>query len=715
MRMPGRWPYVAVLAAVWPLATVALSAPAKIGTGDGLSLTLDGDTGRIVALSSGGKDVPLLKGVPGGLSVQQFLPPDALPNLAPNGSLEEMTGGNPKGWRLTGEHVSWDATRSHTPGGKASGKVGLPKEANKDNPVSSGALESDFIPATPDALYQLSAWGMIGEGGSGGNLFVRQLDAERKILWEGKFHVQPSVGWREEHGQWVKKSRTFRTKPECRFLQVYANIWKGWGEFWFDDVRLVVVTSEEERLAGMAESVEGGLRQQLRLGKDKKVLLTVRYESRPDSVRVRADIRDESPPASGRALRFTFALPVDATGWWWHEDMQTKKRIAGDAVCENLVKLPPLEYSTYPLASVTSEDCGLALAVPMDEPRIQKFRYDPQLGLCTSFDIGLSPLTTKIGPGTASFSFLILRHEPAWGFRAALKRYYEFFPQFFAKKVKQEGLWFYAVPMKPIPNPEDFGLVFYEGYRADELEYARQKGILVFPYIEPWGLRQLFPEAKERENMPPYEERLRQVREWAQTPSDKKWEAGPRQEVAQALLNSLPLLADGKAPFKVDKYSVWAQWWMLNTDPDLPAPNRAVTCKKYLVDPLLPKVAGIYYDSVSVWLANYENFRPEHLACANVPPSFSAERGAPTLPGLFSHVEFTQWLTGDLHAQGKLALLNLFADGYRYFAHLGDIEGSEIGSSGRRRDLANVESPPLCNLRRALAYQKPVCNLLQEG
>jgi len=696
------------------------AAPVEVATHDGLSLRIDNKTGEITAICIGSRDVLLLKGVPSGFSVQEFSPVTALPNLAPNGSFEEKEGENPTGYRMIGNYVSWDQTHNHTPGGNVSARVSLPKEVSKESPASSGEIQSDFIPALPNTLYHFSAWGMVGKGGSGGNVFVRELDQERKILWEGKSHVQHALTWGTElYGGWTQKSITFRTKPECRFFQIYGNIWKGWGEFWFDDVRLVsIIPVEEKKLEGKLERKGDGFQQQLRLGKDKNVLMDVRYHPCRDYILVEAELSDLSPTEGGRALRITFTLPADGRGWWWHDDMQFKRQIESGQTYENLIGTwVSHRFSNYPLACISNDKFGLALAVPMDELVVQKFCYDPQVGLCTTFDIGLSPLTTRIGPGKAKFSFIIFHTDPAWGFRAALKRYYEFFPQFFVKRVKEEGLWFYAVPMRPISNPEDFGLCFYEGYIEDELEYAKSKGILVFPYIEPWGLRQEFPDVKELKDMPPYEERLRLVKEWAQTESDKKWEGGPRQEVAQAVLNSLPLLADGKAPFKVDKYAYWAQWWMLNTDPDISVPNRAVTCKKYRVEPYLPKVAGIYFDSVTVWLGNYENFRPEHFASSNAPLSFSPVWDKPCLPGFFSHVEFAQWLTSDLHTQGKLALFNLFPEGNRYFAHLSDIMGSEVGSFGypANRKLHEVESDARANAKRTLAYQKAISNLLQEG
>jgi len=94
-----------------------------------------------------------------------------------------------------------------------------------------------------------------------------------------------------------------------------------------------------------------------------------------------------------------------------------------------------------------------------------------------------------------------------------------------------------------------------------------------------------------------------------------------------------------------------------------------------------------------------------------------AVRARPAIYGQFSHCEILKWLGEDLHNRGKVLLLNAYADSYRYGAYLGDMVGSEVGAWGnvKLRNLANVELPPDCNLKRTLAYQKPVVNLLSEA
>jgi len=61
--------------------------------------------------------------------------------------------------------------------------------------------------------------------------------------------------------------------------------------------------------------------------------------------------------------------------------------------------------------------------------------------------------------------------------------------------------------------------------------------------------------------------------------------------------------------------------------------------------------------------------------------------------------------------------MNIYRGAHRFYAHLGDVLGSEVGSFGnpQKRRLSEVESDPISNMRRTFAYQKPTTNLLQEG
>jgi hypothetical protein len=153
----------------------------------------------------------------------------------------------------------------------------------------------------------------------------------------------------------------------------------------------------------------------------------------------------------------------------------------------------------------------------MDESAVQRFEYDAGAGLRSVWEIGLSPLTTKIGPGHASTSLVLFSHDPDWGFRAATDRYHDLFPDYFIKRTTREGAWMYPIHPSQIPEPNDFGFAFHETHPLDEAErnVCAQHGIGIFYYTEPWLAWQPWGNVPER---PPYDERVAVLESWAAEP-----------------------------------------------------------------------------------------------------------------------------------------------------------------------------------------------------
>lgn len=694
----------------------------EMKTSDGLALRLSDRTGYVEAVEIAGQTLPLLQPrFP--VSVRELKPMESRKNLVPNPGLEEGVA-TVDSWPHLGEGAARVTEFNHTTGGKYCGKLAAPPGASESSPANTGQFRSIVIPAKPNTLYGFRAWGLVPKGSSGGNVFIVEMDAAGNIIWEGKYHVQHCLGWREStDGQWVQREMSFVTKPNCAQFHIYANIWKGYGVFYFDDVELFDLTDlwNELTLAPqrIISSSDGKTWTQRIFAPDANLALELRYSVHNAHIWIDMAVQDMHQPVKHRALQIRYILPIDLQGWTWHDDGRRFRLInRTEKMYENSIPVASSCISRYPFTSVTKGKTGLSLAVPMDPLRIQNLLYTVGQGYMSTMDVGLSPLTKKLGEGKASLSLLIYTHDGEWGFRAAAQKYYEIFPNYFLKRAQREGVWFYVVPPRSIPYIEDFGLTFYEGgpFNESDTAFAREKGIYILPYTEPWGARQVFPKAINKEDLPPYEERLAQLKKWAEDrDSPDKLLRGPRWEIAQAILNSLPYDKYGRAPFSVDKYGAWAHWWRTMTNPHLPKPNRGETCWRYEIEPVLPSSDGIYLDSVTLWLANFLNFREEHYPSAETPLLFDPLSGRPAMLGMASHYEFMKWLADKLHAQGKLVHMNIFAETYRFCAHLADVLGSEVGSSGRKRNLADVESDECSLLRRMLAYQKPTSNLLQEG
>lgn len=316
--------------------------------------------------------------------------------------------------------------------------------------------------------------------------------------------------------------------------------------------------------------------------------------------------------------------------------------------------------------------------------------------------------------------------DPRWGFRGAAERYYRIFPDYFTNRARREGGWLWPVAPSEIPGIEDFGLAFWEASKPTETaaKVAHAHGLFVLGYVEPCGIRQWYPAIREASGLPSETEAIAQLRTVAgDKKSTQRWHGGPaapQAEVAQAILNSLPQTSGEKSLHPLsNEYDHWARHWFTNPSPHLALPNRGHVAWKYEIQPWLEHGDGVYIDSVEVWQTNYNNLRPEHLAAAQGPLSFDRRIGQPSLPASFGYRDLLAWLGSELHGQGKLLMLNVFAEppAYRFYAHLGDILGSEVSSRWRspKPNLAEVEADSSCCLRRTYAYRKPTVNLLQEG
>ena len=728
--------HLCVAVVVCSLATGLPQARAlDLSTDDGLTLRLDDATGAIRRVVVDERELPLIEGVAGGLWYREwrYVEPEAQEPLASVG-FESA-----EGWvKVAG--ADWESDEPvgaelRADGGALGSRSYV--RLGEGEKYGHGVGFEEHLPVEPGKTFEISWQGRSPSGTDTYIIYLRLYDAQGREVTEA---TAPPKGWRysiytHTHyhypmgvpgaGKWAKVSRKYRVPDGIASLRVALALWRG--EYADGDCFEVLeaggVAPLEPRAlrASVTAAGEGkGCRQHVRLP-DEQLEFDLTYTVQADHIRVEGHVQDTSVPPRGRAIQVRYSLPVQAEGWWWHDDIRTRRTIEANGSYSTDFQLLGHSISTYPFSCISDDRTGLAMGAPLNHPLMECRSYRPGEGYRLSLDLGLSPHTRDIGPGRATFAFVIYKTaEPLWGFRSAAAKYYEISPEFFTKRAAREGCWLYPVRPDEIPQLEDFGFAFWEGYSSKQevRDVARANGIYILSYIEPCGLRQWFPELEAGPEMYSYEECLAKLRQLAvDKESTAKWRGGPRWEVAQAILNSLPEKADGTAPFQASKeYDNWAQWWFTNPSPYLAEPNRGGTCWEYEIEPRLAHADGIYVDSVSIGsTTNYENYREEHVARARGPLTFSFETGRPCLPGVASYHDFLKWMADRLHGQDKLVMLNIFPLAYRFYAHLGDVLGSEVGSSGSERHLATVESEAWSCLRRTYAYRKPTTNLLQEG
>lgn len=481
------------------------------------------------------------------------------------------------------------------------------------------------------------------------------------------------------------------------------------------------------------------------------VEMLCKLEALSDHMKFSIELLDTS--GEDRAVTLRYQMPVTAEGWRWWDDVATSRVIEPG---KRYVRYQDPEKGIfplwwYPLGSI-SEDEGhaLTLAVPMDPPTLARVGYDGDFFI--EFDLGLSPATTKF-PGRADLTFYLYSHDAEWGFRSALKKYYDLFPQYFVKRVQREGLWLARTPTQVVSSPEEFGITFHEvsSVKTNPMQLDNAMGIYTFSYIEPgragislpfgegWSdqaardSRELTPEEfRTKYEKPTWQEVIEKVEEFAADPESEQHLA------AQRVLAFASRNRGGRYYLTVGQRTGvgWRCTFSAATDPEMVVPGTEHTVLDEWRQSQLARLLALYdgrydgqYVDSSEYLADTLNFRRDHFPYADYPLGFDPGAGKPAIVTGTTRYEYFKAISEDLHRNGKLMMANGTPIRFGFFAHLLDVLGSEawhdenysarrLGESPRRgdssfahyRDWKN-ESGMYC--RRALIYQKPFCLLLK--
>ena len=185
-----------------------------------------------------------------------------------------------------------------------------------------------------------------------------------------------------------------------------------------------------------------------------------------------------------------FRIPADASGWTWWSDVYNKAAISTAASDwyfsgYHFHQAEHPDLTDWPYGSITkttSPAMGLSLSPLFYPPSAYAIQYNGQGGFWIEFELGVTPKTTK-HPNTCDFHFVLYKHDPEWGARSAVARYYSFFPQWF-QKVSRGGNWMVDYGILPT-DPADFALVYFETYLWDT-PWTMENNIYTCKYQEPW-------------------------------------------------------------------------------------------------------------------------------------------------------------------------------------------------------------------------------------
>ncbi|MEN6424189.1 MAG: hypothetical protein ABFE13_02410 [Phycisphaerales bacterium] len=414
------------------------------------------------------------------------------------------------------------------------------------------------------------------------------------------------------------------------------------------------------------------------------------------------DVTLQDASGKDRAVTLVYAVPLPAADCQWLRDPRQSV-----PVVEGREYLDATRYaagangrmSRYPFGAVAGPDEGVALGIDMSHPAFFRVGYNAGTQeLFLAYDIGLAPEKP-----VAHLRFCKFRFDPAWGFRAALSRFYELFPEQFACRILQQGLWMPFAKISDVNDWQDFGFRFKEG--NDETAWDDSHDILTFRYTEPmtwWmsmkdgvprNLDEALAEAKRLadERKDPHAQALftsgfhDETGQFAARLLDTPWCNG-----AVWSMNSMPGVAGDATDFK--------NKWNPSLRDELYGPGR-----RSILD-------GEYIDSSEGYVTNELDFRREHFGAAQTPLTFSLDERKPAVFRGLIAFEYVRAIAEDVHGLGRYMMANATPGGLCWLAPMLDVLGTETdwNPGGSWRPMSDSE----LLYRRALCKGKPYCFLM---
>ena len=405
-----------------------------------------------------------------------------------------------------------------------------------------------------------------------------------------------------------------------------------------------------------------------------------------------------------RAVTLVYAFRVEAGEGLWLQDPRRSQRIEPLREYMNASRFSATgaagRLSRYPLGAVACKegDAGAALGIDMACPAFFRIGYHAGTEeLFIAFDLGLTPEKPSARVRFCRFGF-----DNTWGFRSALARYYEIFPEDFLCRIRKQGIWMPFAAISAVKGWEDFGFRFKEG--TNETGWDDEHDVITFRYTEPMTWWMKMPEGMARTP----DAALAEARKLA-AGGDRK---------AQAFLASG--YHDDRGCFSARlRDTPWCNGavWSMNSMPGIRGKvtdfkNKWSTgIRERLYGPgREADLDGEYIDSSEGYVTDELDFRRDHFAAAEQPLTFSqASRKPAIFRGLIAF-EYVRAIARDIHGMDRLMMANATPIRLCWLAPLLDVMGTETNwnPGGRWQPMSDAE----LLYRRALCKGKPYCFLM---
>ncbi len=403
-----------------------------------------------------------------------------------------------------------------------------------------------------------------------------------------------------------------------------------------------------------------------------------------------------------RAVTLVYAIPLAGPGVRWLDDPRHSTAVTPYGEAANTTRFQAGvngRLSKYPLGAVAKARRGLALGIDMARPAFYRIGYNAATGeLFLAYDIGLTPEKP-----TARLRFCTFGFDPAWGFRAALARYYEAMPERFVSRVVRHGLWMPFAKISAVKGWEDFGFQFKEG--NDETLWDNQHGIYTFRYTEPMTWWMTMPKEMPR-TIEAARAEARRLAEVKKLPE------------ARALMTSGYHDAAGQLPARLLD-TPWCNGavWSMNSMPGIRGAvthfqlHWNATLRERLYGPNRKgNLAGEYIDSSEGYVTDELDFRRDHFAAADTPLCFAPETWRPAIFRGLIAFEYVRAIADDVHRVGRMMMANGAPSRLCWLVPLLEVAGTETdwNHRGRWKPMSDAE----LLYRRAMCKGKPYCFLM---
>ena len=402
-----------------------------------------------------------------------------------------------------------------------------------------------------------------------------------------------------------------------------------------------------------------------------------------------------------RAVTLIYSVPVGGDGWRWLANPRSEIQAKRPAEYMDATRFSAGangRLSHWPFAAIAKENKGRAIGLDMGCSAYFRVGYNAGTGeLFIAYDIGLTPERNS-----AELRFCVYDFDATWGFRAALQKFYDIFPDYFRCRTPEQGLWMPFAKISKVEGWQDFGFKFKEG--NDETEWDDAHNITTFRYTEPmtWWMR-----------MP---KEMPRTMDAALAEAKRLAEKGDKH--AQALLTSGYHNEQGQFPARLLD-TPWCNGavWSMNSSPGI---KGDVTDFENKWSPELREklygpnrkgdLDGEYVDSSEGYVTDELDFRRDHFATARAPLTFSLDSRKPAIfRGLIAY-EYVRGIAEDVHKMGKLMMANGAPGRLCWLPPCLEVLGTETNWNPRNKWQPMSDAELL--YRRAMCAGKPYCFLM---